>query len=82
VRLLRAGGQEEAEAEEREGAHGRSIIANPGLKSWAGNPCPCGTADRRSRQPGGSAGRRIPALTNVEIHRIFDEEEIAGGRRD
>jgi hypothetical protein len=29
-----------------------------------------------------ATGRTLPALTNVEIHRILEEEEIAGGRRD
>jgi hypothetical protein len=39
---------------------------------------------RRSELPVARAatGRTLPALTNAEIHRMLDEEEIAGGRRD
>jgi hypothetical protein len=29
-----------------------------------------------------ATGRMLPALTNRDIHRILEEEEIQGGRRD
>jgi hypothetical protein len=29
-----------------------------------------------------ATGRTLPALTNAEIQRILDEEEVAGGRPD
>jgi hypothetical protein len=39
---------------------------------------------RRSELPvaQSATGRALPDLTNVEIHRILDEEEAAGGRSD
>ena len=39
---------------------------------------------RRSELPVARAatGRTLPDLTNMEIHRILDEEEAAGGRPD
>ena len=39
---------------------------------------------RRSELPVARAatGRTLPDLTNVEIHRLLDEEEAAGGRPD
>lgn len=39
---------------------------------------------RRSELPvsRGTTGRRIPSLSNREIQRILDEEEIASGRAD
>lgn len=48
-------------------------------------PSPVGSARRqRSELPVArkATGRTIPALSNAEIQRILDEEEVSGGRAD
>jgi hypothetical protein len=49
-----------------------------------GGRSPSAPRRRRSELPVARAatGRTLPALTNADIHRLLDEEEIAGGRAD
>ena len=51
-----------------------------GLRQGASSAAPL----KRSELPVARAatGRKLPDLTNAEIHRILEEEETARGRRD
>jgi Arc/MetJ family transcription regulator len=53
-----------------------------GLKQGASSTAPL--KRQRSELPvtRAATGRTLPDLTNAEIHRILEEEETAGGRRD
>jgi hypothetical protein len=62
----------------------KDLIAHYVEQGLKGGPPATSVRRQRSDLPvsRSATGRTLPALTNAEIHRILDEEEVLGGRPD